>query len=97
MDKALLSTYTQCISIEGPVNTKIQKWGNSLGLRIPKSLAEDTGIEVGTTVDLTVRDGKLVISPARRRYALGDLLRRVTRKNSHSEIDSGDPTGREGW
>ncbi len=43
------------------MNTKIQKWGNSLGLRIPKSFAEEAGVEAGSEVDLTVEDGQLIV------------------------------------
>ena len=66
-------------------------------MRISKSLAEETGIEAGSTVDVSVKQGELVIRPARQRYALDDLLRRITPKNTHRETDTGAPTGREGW
>ncbi len=80
------------------MNTKVQKWGNSLGLRIPKSLAEEAGVEAGSTVDVSVRDGDLVVKPVRRRrYRLSDLLRRVSSKNIHGEVDAGKPRGREVW
>ena len=93
MDSSLIGMYTQCISMR----TKIQKWGNSLGLRIPKSFAAETGVEAGSDVDLSVQDGELIVRPVRRRYDLSDLLKRVTPKNRHEEIDTGDPAGREGW
>jgi len=80
------------------MNTRIQKWGNSLGLRIPKSLAEEAGVEAGSEVELSVKDGQLVVTPTRRRkYRLRDLLRKVTPENVHDEIDTGGPVGREGW
>ena len=90
--------YTQCISTENGLRTKIQKWGNSLGLRIPKSFAAETGIEAGSDVELSVKDGQLTVRPILRpRYHLDDLLRKVTYKNVHREIDTGDGVGREGW
>jgi antitoxin MazE len=90
--------YTQCISKEVAVQTKIQKWGNSLGLRIPKSFAEEAGVEAGSDVDLSIEDGGLVVRPARRpKYRLQDLLRGVSPKNIHREIDTGAPVGREVW
>ncbi len=78
--------------------TKIQKWGNSLGLRIPKSFAEEAEVEPGTEVDLKVVDGGLVVRPLRRRrYRLSSLLRKINAKNLHDEVATGDPVGREAW
>ena len=80
------------------MQTKIQKWGNSLGLRIPRAFAEEAGVEAGSEVDLSIQDGDLVVKPARRsRYLLKDLLRKVTARNLHAEVDTGDPVGREVW
>ena len=80
------------------MQTRIQKWGNSLGLRIPRSFAHEAGVGVGSAVDLSMRDGDLVVRPARRRtYRLKDLLRRVTPKNLHAEVDTGQAVGREVW
>jgi antitoxin MazE len=80
------------------VHTKIQKWGNSLGLRIPKSFAEEVGVEAGSPVDLTVEGGGLSVTPVRRhRYALQDLLDAITPDNTHEEVDTGAPVGREIW
>jgi len=78
--------------------TKVQKWGNSLGLRIPKSFAEEVSVEEGSTVDLSVSDGQLVVRAVRRqRYALRQLLAEVDDDNLHGEISSGEPQGRESW
>ena len=80
------------------MNTRIQKWANSLSLRIPKSFAEEAGVEAGSEVELSVKDGQLVVTPTRRRkYQLRDLLRKVTPANLHDEIDTTGPGGREGW
>ena len=78
--------------------TKIQKWGNSLGLRIPKSFAQQAGVEAGSEVNLAVEGGQLIIRPARApRYELRKLLRGVTSRNLHKQIETGDPVGREVW
>lgn len=77
--------------------TKIQKWGNSLGLRIPRPLAEEMGFEAGSEVTLVVREGELVAAPVGARYRLADLLAGVNADNVHDEIDTGSPTGREVW
>jgi antitoxin MazE len=78
--------------------TRIQKWGNSLGLRIPKSFAADLEVEAGSTVDIRLENGDLVIRPVRRsRYVLSELLEGVNSSNLHEEISTGDPVGREAW
>ena len=80
------------------MHTKIQKWGNSLGLRIPKSFAAEAQVEAGSTVDLTVEDGELVVKPIRRRkYSLRELLKAVNAKNIHREVETGEAIGREAW
>jgi antitoxin MazE len=84
--------------MEVPVQTRIQRWGNSLGLRIPRSFAEEAGVEAGSEVDLSLRDGHLVVKPMRRRtYRLTELLEKITAKNVHGEVDAGGPVGREVW
>ena len=78
--------------------TKIQKWGNSLGLRIPKSFAKEAGVEEGSAVDLSIEGGNLVIKTVRPlRYELGDLLSDIRKDNLHDEISTGQPVGREAW
>ena len=77
---------------------QVQKWGNSLALRIPKPFAEDADVREGTVVDLAVSEGKLVVSPARRKKArLKELLAKVSKPNLHREVDTGRPVGRESW
>lgn len=78
--------------------TKIQKWGNSLGLRIPKAFASEASVGAGSTVDITIEDGDLVVRPVRRpRYSLQELLRGITARNRHEEASTGEPVGREVW
>jgi antitoxin MazE len=80
------------------VQTKIQKWGNSLGLRIPRSFAAEAQVEEGTTVDLSVDNGRLLVRPLRvRKYSLSALLRGVSRRNLHGEVSTGKTVGRELW
>jgi antitoxin MazE len=81
-----------------PIHTKIQKWGNSLGLRIPRSFAAEAQVEEGVTVDLSVENGQLLVRPLRvRRYSLNLLLRKVSRRNLHGEVATGSTVGREAW
>ena len=78
--------------------TKVQKWGNSLAVRIPRALAEDARLRPGGAVALAVDEGRIVITPARRvSYRLADLLKVVTARNCHGEVDSGAAVGREVW
>ena len=80
------------------MQTKIQKWGNSLGLRIPRSFAVEAQVEEGAVVDLSVENGRLLVRPLRvRKYALTALLRTVTRRNLHGEVATGKRVGREAW
>ena len=78
--------------------TTVQKWGNSLGVRIPKTVAQDAHIAVGMKVDIRNDKTRLVLTPVRRkRYDLASLLKQVTRDNLHEEVDFGKPVGREVW
>lgn len=80
------------------MKARIQKWGNSLALRIPKSFATHSNIEQGSVVDLSLDDGRMIVEPAKEKeYSLEDLLARVTKKNLHSEVDCGMPVGKEVW
>jgi|RhiMethySRZTD1v2_1073278.scaffolds.fasta_scaffold140796_3 antitoxin MazE len=74
----------------------ISKWGNSLGLRIPRGLAEDAGLAEGSLVELRVEDGRLVAEPVTVEN-LEALLSKVTAKNRHDELFVDSPRGREAW
>ena len=81
-----------------PVHATIQKWGNSLALRIPKTLAEDTRLASGSVVNLTVEEGKVVIEPVpKKKYSLEQLLKGISKKNIHPSVDTGPAVGRESW
>ena len=76
----------------------IQKWGNSLGLRIPRAIALDAGLLQGTAVDIKLNRGRVVVSRTRRKkYSLEELCAGITRKNRHGEFEMGPPVGREVW
>jgi antitoxin MazE len=79
------------------MDTQIQKWGNSLALRIPKALAAQGNLEQGTPVKVTVENGAVVIRPQRKRKNLQELLAKVTPENIHPEMDFGPPVGKEIW
>ena len=80
------------------MQTKVQKWGNSLGVRIPRPLADQVHIGEGSVVDIEESDGQIVIkliAPAE--YTLDELLTGITDENRHDEIETGGPVGREVW
>ena len=78
--------------------TKVQKWGNSLAVRIPRSLAEDTQLKPGKAVNMVSRDGQIVIAAVRQqKFKLADLLEGVTSRNKHEEVIIGNPVGLEVW
>ena len=80
------------------MKTRVQKWGNSLALRIPKSFANEVGLERETSVEVVLADGKLVITPvAKPRLTLKQLLVKVTEENLHHEVDTGTAIGNETW
>ncbi len=80
------------------MQTKIQKWGNSLALRIPKVLAMDAHIQEGSLVDIAVSNGEIVAKPTRKTdFDLKKLVARITPENVHGEVETGEPVGRESW
>ena len=78
------------------MRSRIQKWGNSLALRIPKAFAEETGLTTDSAVEIVVSEGRLVITPAHD-YDLDTLLAGITDENRHEEIGTGSVTGNEVW
>ncbi len=78
--------------------TTIRKWGNSLGLRIPRNLAKDVQVEEGSSVRVSVRKGRLVVTPIKRKeYSLEELVAEIKPSNLHEEMEFGAPSGREVW
>jgi antitoxin MazE len=80
------------------MKTRVQRWGNSLAVRIPKSFAEEVGLQDDSPVDLRLSQGKLVLEPAGPPPpTLAELLRGVRKSNLHSEVNTGPAQGREAW
>jgi antitoxin MazE len=80
------------------MKTKIQKWGNSLAVRIPKAFASEIKLGDGASIEMMVEEGALVITPAREsEWTLEALLADVTDENIHEEWEAGPPRGRESW
>ena len=78
--------------------TKVQKWGNSLALRIPKAFAADARLEHDSVVEMSLVKGQIVIKPVSSpTWTLEELLSGVNKKNIHHETDSGNAVGNEVW
>jgi antitoxin MazE len=80
--------------------SKIQKWGNSQGLRLAKSLLADAKLDVGDEVDISVKNGAMIVTPTKKirgRYNLKDLVERIPKNYEVGEIDWGEPVGKEVW
>ena len=80
------------------MTTKVQRWGNSQGVRIRKDLLEGADLVVGDEVEVEVRDGGLVITPARRirgRHSLAQLVREIPAGYGSEDLEWGAPAGRE--
>lgn len=77
---------------------KIQKWGNSMALRIPKSFADQVSIKLGSSVDLSIQDGKIIIEPLKtEEYDLKLLVDAINEANLHNEYMVDEPRGKEIW
>lgn len=80
------------------MKTRVQKWGNSLALRIPKSFAAEVGLDPDSSVEMSLRDGKLIVVPTDKpKFTLKQLLALVTEENLHHEVDTGPAVGGEVW
>jgi antitoxin MazE len=78
--------------------TKVQKWGNSLALRIPKAFASEFRLEDNSIVEISLVNGEIIIKPvAAPKWTLAGLLAQITPENIHPEIVTGDAAGGEGW
>ena len=80
------------------MKTRIQKWGNSLALRIPKSFAQEVGLNQDGIVELSLVNGQLIVSPVPEpSVTLDALLAKITPENIHGEVDTGEAMGKEVW
>ena len=80
------------------MRTRVQKWGNSLALRIPKAFAQEVGLEQDGEVDLSVEKGRLVVvPPITPSYTLAELLAGIRPSNLHEETNWGPLVGKEIW
>lgn len=80
------------------MHVTVQKWGNSLALRIPKSVAKQVNVYQGSRVDMSLDKDKIVLTSLEiEKYQLRSLLKKVNKNNIHEEVDFGKPQGKEIW
>ena len=89
--------YIHCIYLNG-MNTKIQKWGNSLGIRLPKEIANNQDLIAGSVVKVSTEDKKIIIERVNKpRYTIEALVAGINKDNLHEATDWGEPRGKEIW
>ncbi len=80
------------------MKTKISRWGNSVAIRIPKSILRMLSLKENEEVELLVEEEKIVIKPVTPgKYKLSELLEQITPENMHGEVDTDEPVGKEEW
>lgn len=80
------------------MTTKVQQWGNSLALRIPKAFVVGAKLQKGSVVDVSEEGGKIILTPVKKgKITLKGLLAGVTRENIHGEVSTGKRVGKEIW
>ncbi len=78
------------------MSVKIQKWGNSLGVRIPKTVIDKVNLSENSVVEIESKNGTIVIFPAKKEYSLDVLLEQITKSNLHTDEEF-KPEGNEVW
>jgi antitoxin MazE len=80
------------------MRTAVKKWGNSASVRIPAAVMQAAHLEMDEPVDVREESGRIVIEPIRRKeYDLAELVKGITSRNLHDEIDFSGPVGKEIW
>ena len=80
--------------------TKVQKWGNSQGLRFSKAILEEAHINIGDQVSISVKKGQIIVEPVtqvRGKYDLRELVSKMPKNYQVEELDWGKPIGKEVW
>lgn len=73
----------------------LRRWGNSLGIRIPRSFLRQAGMEEGTPLEIRLQGDSIVISKPK--FELSSLLAGITNRNRHGELFDSKPAGKEAW
>lgn len=84
--------------IQKKMEAKVKKWGNSLGVRIPKSISSQVGITEGASIEFTIEGDKIILAPIQKKeYSIEELILMVSEENLHYEITTDGPIGKEVW
>lgn len=76
----------------------LKKWGNSVSVRIPAGVMAAADLQLNDLVDVREENGRIIIEPVRdNKFELAELLAGITAKNQHTEVDFGEPVGKEAW
>jgi antitoxin MazE len=79
------------------ITQKVSLWGNSLGVRLPQAIIQQVGWKEGALVTISIEDNRIILSPAKPKYTLDELLKNATPEMQHDEVDFGEPIGEEIW
>ena len=80
------------------MTTRVQKWGNSLAVRLPKSFAKEAGIDNDSPINITVENRKIILEAVHDDVpSLEELVSQITKRNRHAEVRTGPPVGKEAW
>ena len=79
------------------IRSKIKKWGNSLGIRLPKAVVAQLHLADNSAVEMRIKENRIIITPAAPEYTLKGLLEKVSRKNIHEVAAAGSPAGHDIW
>ena len=80
--------------------TKVKKWGNSQGMRFPKFLLKEAHIDVGDDVNISIKEGKIIVEPIKKRrkkFLIKELVSKMPKEYKPEEVDWGAPIGKEEW
>lgn len=79
------------------MQTKVQKWGNSLAIRLPQTLAREMGLSNQSIVELSWKDDQVILRPVKSSFTLEQLVAGITDDNLHGEVNTGVSVGKESW
>lgn len=79
------------------ITQKVSMWGNSLGIRIPQTIIKQVSLHEGALINISLEDNKIILTPARPKYTLDELLKDAKPDMQHDELDWGEPVGEENW
>jgi antitoxin MazE len=89
--------YKQTVLFLFMITQKVSMWGNSLGIRLPQAIIQQVDLHEGALVNISTDHNKIILTPARPKYTLDELLKDVTPQMQHDEFDWGEAVGEENW